>query len=162
MTQKRAVKRTVNCTNITMGKDDDGNDICLNCGIGVIPRLNRPGTFQHYQAPGDTKTCSFCNEEKEIEEFYMRRGTLDGYCNHCKDCAKERASSTYHRYKKNGYYKSIWVPRELWDHMKKLCKLRNEKMRAFIIRALKAEVEKRAKEMMDREVIRSINERKSA
>lgn len=162
MSTKRTIKRTVNCTNITLATDDDGNKFCQNCGIGVIPRFNRPGTYQHYKAPGPTKVCADCDEEQPITDFYMRRGTLDGYANACKECTKGKATENYYRYKKTGYYKSVWVPRDIWDHMRKLCKLRNEQMRTFIIRALKAEVEKRAKEMMDAQTIRSINERKSA
>jgi hypothetical protein len=36
-----------------------------------------------------TKKCRLCQFEKRIEEFYKRKGSIDGYRNDCKDCMKK-------------------------------------------------------------------------
>lgn len=32
------------------------------------------------------KTCSICKETKELDKFYKRHDSLDGYEGHCKEC----------------------------------------------------------------------------
>jgi hypothetical protein len=39
----------------------------------------------------ETKVCSKCSQEKEIYEFYKRKGSKDGYRSECKCCFNTRA-----------------------------------------------------------------------
>ena len=36
------------------------------------------------------KTCRFCEEEKDINEFYKHKQHFDGYDNRCKSCRKSK------------------------------------------------------------------------
>ena len=38
------------------------------------------------------KTCTECNKEKELAEFYKHKEMLDGHLNKCKECVKSRVS----------------------------------------------------------------------
>ena len=39
------------------------------------------------------KTCTECNEEKDLKEFYKHKSMLDGYLNKCKVCVKTRVNN---------------------------------------------------------------------
>jgi hypothetical protein len=43
------------------------------------------------------KICKVCGIDKSIDEFYLRKDSIDGYRNDCKECFNERAK----KYKKN-------------------------------------------------------------
>ena len=43
------------------------------------------------------KQCSSCKEIKPLSEFHNHRRKKDGKSNYCKACAKQRASSWYHK-----------------------------------------------------------------
>jgi hypothetical protein len=39
------------------------------------------------------RICSKCGIEKSLDEFYLRRGSIDGYRNDCKECFNEGAKN---------------------------------------------------------------------
>jgi DNA polymerase family B len=42
---------------------------------------------------GETKTCTTCNETKDISMFYKNIATMSGYVNRCKECSYYKTSS---------------------------------------------------------------------
>ena len=45
------------------------------------------------------KTCRRCGTEKEINEFYKHKQTIDGYLGVCKECVKNREKERYEKNK---------------------------------------------------------------
>lgn len=43
------------------------------------------------------KQCIVCNEEKELDEFYLHKGMTDGHLNKCKQCCKQQAQERQDR-----------------------------------------------------------------
>lgn len=42
-----------------------------------------------------TKTCTQCNIEKSLSDFYKRKNRSSGYLSECKDCTKKRNTKRY-------------------------------------------------------------------
>jgi len=59
------------------------------------------------------KHCSKCGKEKHILEFYQHPGMLDGHCNSCKECIKQRVRE---RYRDNVDKGAHILQCKLWRH----------------------------------------------
>ena len=52
---------------------------------------------------GETKICSYCKKEKELEDFYARKDTTDGLDSRCITCVLAAAKVVYQYRKKYGH-----------------------------------------------------------
>lgn len=53
------------------------------------------------------KTCTKCNKEKELNEFSLKKSSIDGYMSKCKECVREYNSLYYLNNKENFKVKNI-------------------------------------------------------
>jgi hypothetical protein len=52
------------------------------------------------------KVCSYCKEEKDLDEFHNDKKTKDGKQYHCIDCGKKLSRDAYQKRKEAGFYKN--------------------------------------------------------
>lgn len=146
------------CTNI-VPVNKCGIMVCQSCGLGIKKSVRKPGTWHHFIETPAEKPCSDCGETKDIEEFYKRSDALDGYNRRCKVCMRsDTASTSRNKQQKGMTRRSLWFPIPTWNAAKKLASLRGEKVQDFVVRALQAEVERRARELMDEQTRNKISQ----
>jgi 5-methylcytosine-specific restriction endonuclease McrA len=48
--------------------------------------------------PSGSKRCSVCGEQKPVSDFYLSKGTADGFCYLCKPCEVQRCVASQERH----------------------------------------------------------------
>jgi len=59
------------------------------------------------------KTCTTCNQEKPLDEYYDGQLTKDGYANKCKSCVVERQKAYYAANKAKITHRTLAYKRKL-------------------------------------------------
>jgi len=59
------------------------------------------------------KTCTKCNQEKPLEEFFKKKDCVGGRCSYCKDC-KKIMSGKWRKKNKNGVKEQQKIRTKNW------------------------------------------------
>lgn len=134
--------------------------VCEYCGVGIVEDSSNTSGYRHYHSPGPEKACAECGEVQPVENFYTRRGKLDGLYASCRTCAQRRARQTRrarHQTERGGTYS---LPISLYRAMLKV--KGNQTIVQFIEQSVRAEVERRARHILAKQTLEGIRRGRAA
>ncbi len=113
------------------------------------------------------KKCSKCGEEKELDRFYKRKDTKDGYRNNCKDChnLNTKAGTIKYQQKESSKEKNRIHNKSYWKENKEYLSVKNkekyDKNREVYLLSKKKYYDNNRKIIIDRNIKYSLNKRKT-
>lgn len=159
MTLEEARQRVQICNGHIQPKQTGENQwVCDNCGVGLREEKRNSSGFCHHFDSGKEKQCTTCKENKHITDFYYRAGALDKHHSYCKQCARSSTAKREERLQLKGRTRHIWLPMDLWNAVQRV--KGRQTFRDFVVVAVRKEVEVRAREIMMRNAVDSIQKKK--